>query len=266
VNPPGNQRVPSWVSARREREQAGLVGPAKRAYKKNYGEYTKLPVRQLWKFTLFTFKPAETLVEVIIALFIITIGSGAATSLIVNGMRSNTFSKDLLQVDRLLSQATEMMVNFRDSNLLKYGSDQEKCWNMHPDKPPASACEEALEIKEGQYTLDWNPMTNRHVLTSINDALDLDNDQLKDINNKYLLAYFQMPGLDEQLIVTSDYINNIDPLKNAGPTKFYRMVEVKYPNNSFPRETMEVTVTTQWLFGNKVSTRKTSEIIFKHYQ
>jgi hypothetical protein len=238
VNPPGNQRVPSWVS----------------------GEYTKLPVRQLWKFTLFTFKPAETLVEVIIALFIITIGSGAATSLIVNGMQVNAFNKDSLLADSLLHEAKEMIINFRDSNRLKYSSDKEKCWNMDPAKSPSDPCNETKEIKPGQYSLDWNPVSNRFFLTSVSEKLDLKNNQLNS-NDNYLLAYYNA-GSDSQLLVSSNYIDSFLGSNSNGPSKFYRMVEINYPAGPFPRDSMEFTVTVQWKTSANIHSKRFSETIF----
>ena len=65
----------------------------------------------------------ETLLEVIVALLVLTIGSASATSLIVTSIRANQFNKDSLIALNLAQEGIEYMRNLRDTNWIKFSAN-----------------------------------------------------------------------------------------------------------------------------------------------
>jgi hypothetical protein len=72
----------------------------------------------------------ETLLEVIVALLVITMGAATATSLIITAINANVFNKDSLIALNLAQEGLEYMHNLRDSNWLAYSANTQHCWNM----------------------------------------------------------------------------------------------------------------------------------------
>lgn len=74
--------------------------------------------------------PGETLLEVIVALLVISMGAATATGLIITAVRANVFNKDSLIALNLAQEGLEYMRNLRDSDWLAYSADTQHCWNM----------------------------------------------------------------------------------------------------------------------------------------
>ena len=70
-------------------------------------------------------RKAETLLEVIIAIFVVALGTTTASTLIISAIQANTFSKDNLVALNLAVEGIEAVRNIRDTNWLKFGFDKE---------------------------------------------------------------------------------------------------------------------------------------------
>lgn len=194
-------------------------------------------------------KPAETLVEVVMAVFIVALGSGAATTLVVSAMQANSFSKDNLIALNLAVEAVEGMRNIRDTNWIRYGFDKTNCWNLDPDPVLGATCTAPYaQIPEDTYSADLNPDTAAWYLRDVLNPLDLDNASYSGTNEEYLLSFYDMDGVDSthDLYLPKTYLSIIGE-PNSGDSKFYRMVEITYDTGDpATAEVMNVVVTVNW--------------------
>jgi len=207
----------------------------------------------------------ETLIEVIMALFVVALGSAAATSLIVTAIQSNSFSRDNLVALNLAVEGIEAMRNIRDTNWLKFGFDKETCWNLDPAQVVCDATTVPTRLIEDNsttsgYTVDLNPTTFQWTMTKIGSPMDL---SASGDDSAYQLNYIDVtPGAD----TNNDADNTDDPdlyvsksiigalgLTSTGESKFYRSIVVTYPA-SCPESNkcMSVTSTVEWKVGQRV--------------
>lgn len=202
------------------------------------------------KFLKFGTKKGESLVEVIMAVFVVSMGSAVATSLIVSALQSNEFTRDNLIALNLAVEGMEAIRGVRDANWLKFSYDKEGCWKMRPE---IDVCTPGVnEIEAGNYTVDLSVKPNEYSWSipkpPIALALDLDNGF---DNSPYQLVYYDLditknsdgdpdPANDRDVLGTKGFT----PLQGAqtGTSPYYRMVKIQYTS---PEE-MDVTSTVQW--------------------
>lgn len=187
----------------------------------------------------------ESLVEVIMAIFVVAMGSSVAASLIISALQSNAFSRDNLVALNLAVEGVEAVRAVRDANWLKFSYDKTNCWNMKPDAPPDVDCTLAKNaIADGQYTvdLDLKLLPYQWGLTSQASPLSLDSSGNNTGATPYQLSYFDVKGI------------TVMANGNSGAVKsspFYRMVEIHYPSSKCaspsPCDEMEVTSKVQWM-------------------
>lgn len=187
----------------------------------------------------------ETLIEVIIALFVVAIGATTGTSLIITALQSNSFSRDNLIALNLATEGMEAMRNIRDTNWLRFGFNKPDCWNM---RPVIASCNNVSNlIGEGNFTIDLDINTMEWSLSeALPQPLDLENGNTVD-NEKYRLQYIDLDGGTDHELYVSSQIKADLPAKISGDSKFYRMIQVDYPNND-PATSDEMTVISlvQW--------------------
>jgi len=202
-----------------------------------------------WITTRVKEKTAETLVEVVVAVFVVVMGSAVATTLIVNSMRANSFSKDNLVALNLAVEGLEAVRNIRDTNWMKFGFDKTNCWNLVPGlgagdcKPQSGAYP---QIAEGYYTADLNPISYEFNLGSVADSLNLNS--ASNPNDSYQLGYVDLTTVagTQDILITEDTIAGLG-LTNAGASKFYREIHIEYDTGDpATGEIMYVISTVQW--------------------
>lgn len=210
----------------------------------------------------------ESLAEVIIAIFVVAMGSGVATSLIVNALQSNSFSRDNLIGLNLAVEGVEAIRTIRDTNWLRFSSDKNSCWNISPGKgTDIDACViPANLIQPGNYTVDLVPKDDMWVMS---DKYEPPLDQEKGLTDSvYRLGFIDIDPLkdsdgnnkltdDKDLYLTYAYIqNNPGSVLDAGFSNFYRMITVSYKDNALPEDadSMNVTSTVQWKSQGSVHT------------
>lgn len=201
-------------------------------------------------------KTADTLIEVIIALFVLVIGSGAATVLIVSSLQANTFSKDSLVGLNLAVEGIEAIRNIRDTNWVKFSYDKENCWNMEPDTASGDPCTSVSGnlIEASNYTVDLNTSNYTWGLTDKgSNLLNLDGGTPAN-NDPYKLYYIDLDSSldsdgngtktdDKDLHVSLTAAGGTD----TGESKFYRMVSVTY--DAVDPNIMNVESLVQWEAG-----------------
>lgn len=198
-------------------------------------------------------KPAESLVEVVIALFVVATGSAAATTLIVSAIQANSFSKDNLIALNLAVEGVEGVRAIRDTNWIRFGFNKEDCWNIDPDPFVNHTCTPPYAgklIPAGTYSADLNIADVSWFLRPVGAALDL-NSPGQPENDQYLLSFFDVdnPGGNEPDMYVPQAFLDLIGIADSGQSKFYRMVEITYPDTGDPEtaEIMDVVVTVQWI-------------------
>lgn len=187
-------------------------------------------------FRIFHIKAAESLIEVIIAVFVVALGSSVATSLVVTSIQSNSFSRDNLIALNLAVEGLEAMRNIRDNNWLRFSFDKEKCWKKSPKATSCDPTGTAGDITPGKYivSLDKNYAWD---LNSTDKILDLDKTDLG--NGIFQLKLEQRAGQNV-------YVQTSSTGSTITPTSFYRMITVVNAPDK-----INITSTIQWLFQGK---------------
>ncbi len=206
-------------------------------------------------------RAAESLIEVIMAIFVIGVGSTVATSLVMTALQSNLYSRDNLIALNLAEEGLEAVRSVRDANWLRYGSDKEQCWNMMPKSAsncpdPAAATNDV--IRTGNYTVDLDSQKWLWDLTNVinNPVLNLENQNAAPTNQEYLL-YLYDNGINgsNPLYISKNAFHK--PEITPKDTKFYRMVSIDYKKdgvdvNADDAQIMNVTSFVQWQASGKI--------------
>ena len=211
----------------------------------------------------------ETLLEVIVALLVISMGAATAASLIITSIQANLFNKDALIATNLAQSGLEYMRNLRDSNWMAYSADTENCWNM---KSSVGVCGNADLIPEANSAKTTNPKQGFALGSSLSEALDakLDlSDGASSGENEYLIYYWDTNAqvdsdgvgttADDKDIMASESVTGA----KLDATKYYRSVEVQYKkidlqngnveeSNPTEANAMIVVCRVQWLDGPTV--------------
>lgn len=212
-------------------------------------------------------KAGETLLEVMIAIVVVMIGSATATSLIISAIKANVFNKDLLTALNLAQEGIEYMRNVRDTNWIKFSSDTQSCWNMRPE---AATCAVGNVIATNDAGSASGYALGSTLSTKIASKLEL-NDGVAGVESGYLMSYW-----DKDNTYNSDGLGTVsDDLDIAGSglvapyvkvkdTYYYRAIYVDYKkiatttpwgltDPAAPEETngdmMQVTTVVQWMDG-----------------
>ena len=228
----------------------------------------------------------ESLLEVMIALFVVTIGTATATSLIITSIKANVFNKDSLISLNLVQENLEYMRNLRDSNWLAYSADTQHCWNTSTSNgtctPPGYTgllIEANSESNTGGYALGLN------LSSIIPQKLDL-SDGITGAESNYQVNYYDLDITNDS---NNDGIKNNDQdimasdLSGAGielvvKTKYYRSIEISYKNINAPdwsltdapspveqtADLMIVTSKVQWQDSNITHEIKISSALSKY--
>lgn len=174
----------------------------------------------------------ETLLEVIIAVFVVALGSATASNLIVQSLLSNQYNKDSLQALNLAQEGIEMMRVVRNTNWMKFSADTDNCWNVIPNE---TVCDSPTNlIDEGYYALGFtlSPMY----------SVDLDvSNGISAADQNYQLSYYDYDPSEDangDTIVDNDreFVGSNGPggsavaLESTQPvrTKFYRSIQIIY--------------------------------------
>ena len=95
-------------------------------------------------------KKGETLLEVLIALTLITVSVAAAASAMMSATKGLSLSKNYLIAQNLASEGLEIVKNIRDTNWMKFPVDKEDCWlNLKTDITTSDLCD-PLKYIDGQ--------------------------------------------------------------------------------------------------------------------
>ncbi len=202
-------------------------------------------------------KRAESLVEVIIAIFVVAMGAGITSSLVVSALQSNSFSRDNLIALNLAVEGLEAVRDIRDSNWLKFSFDQKTCWDLLPSQTECNenskrietknyttylGADYAWQLKEAGTPLNLdttNPDNNNYVLNLRSDGIQPNPNEIYSSNN------------DED---ENPKRFNVPDNRNPFSGRFYRMIQIKRTDdpNVPGQSNMDVTSIVQWKAQNVV--------------
>lgn len=100
------------------------------------------------------------LLDVIVSLFIFTLGLTGSLSLIVSAINANLTSQNRLIAVNLAQEGLESFRSMRDTNWLTYSSDLRECWNFWEDTDENGVIDENdsnCNTSGGQNTHPFNP-------------------------------------------------------------------------------------------------------------
>jgi len=175
-------------------------------------------------------KKGETLLEVLLALTILTIASLASTNMIVTSLQANTFNKDTLIALNLAQEGVEYMRNLRDTNWLRFSADTQHCWLV---KPSASTCSPANLLQPAPTNYGY-ALGDQLSTVVYNPGADLTDGVGQD-------SFFQLKYFDLDPTINSDNIGNKTDDKDyigsfytgagvteSGSTKYYRSIQLEF--------------------------------------
>ncbi len=214
----------------------------------------------------------ETFIEVIMALFVISLGAATATTLIVNSLRSNIFSRDTLVALNLAVEGVEGIRDIRDTNWLRFGYDKKNCWNMMPDTVQGTDCQDVTHlIQEGNYTIGLQPLTfgwSLHKSANDTDILNL-GDGITSMDYQYRLILTDIDKtmdsningkLDDDPDIYTDS-TSADLAVGVEKSKFFRMIRIIYTDPADEANSMLVQSVVQWVGSGTVHQITLSSIL-----
>ena len=180
-------------------------------------------------------KKGETLLEVLIALTLITVSVAAAASAMMSATKGLSLSKNYLIAQNLASEGLEIVKNIRDTNWMKFPVDKEDCWlNLKTDITTSDLCD-PIKYIDGQ--------NNDYYIAVENNMFTLKPGHQKTMGETTEAAPADIYGLK---LEGGEYMTSID-----NPS-FYRGIRVLPPkegeNNS---EAIFIQVIVKWKEGAK---------------
>lgn len=222
-------------------------------------------------------KKGETLIEVLVSLFCLALGSGAAAALIISALQTNAFTKDNLIALNLAREGVEAVRSIRDTNWLKWSYDKDTCWNLIDD----SKCDKttAKKIPEGFYRVGMDlgvtpgaadfkwKLQPEAGISDLAKVLDLErgeSDQYNEFFNLHILDRY--PGVNSDGIgLLNDDQDLYGHVKvdawltedgtagdDLGTSRFHRMIFVEYEDADPTNDEMKVYSIIQWISRGKV--------------
>ncbi len=215
---------------------------------------------------------AETLIEVVIAIGIISTGAATAANVAVQSIRSSAFARDALVAQNLAMEGLEIVRNVRDTNWIKFSFDRPGCWNQLPTR---TACENsaANTLVAGSYVITHGGLEKT--------AENFDSTNLSNANNaNYQLFYYDLDDStnsnndtdaanDRDIILNQSTVSS--PIVEVAPTKFYREINIGYANMDentglitlagTPANLMLVSSTVYWNDGGRIANASSSNIL-----
>jgi type II secretory pathway pseudopilin PulG len=165
-------------------------------------------------------RKGETLLEVLIALVVLIIGSVTATSLILTSIKANLYNKDALQALNLAQEGIEYMRNLRDTNWIRFSANRQGCWNV---KPGSASCTIPNLLAEA-LTTDSGYALGTVLSARLTPQLDLSNGD----DAVYLLKYYDLNSLED-----SDGIDRKDSGNLLDVQDDYDYVTTSHPSGTF---------------------------------
>lgn len=185
-------------------------------------------------------KPGTTLIEVIVALFVVTTTIVGSVSIISVAFRSSMQVWDNLTAQNAAREGVESVRKIINTNLIRYA--QKECWNFDSDNQ-SIPCENSKRLS-GSYRLEYSITSDQFTPKLAPTGANLDLSQQLDTNKEYLLSNYIQNN--------NSFYTYISSPPEDKKTKFYRMIKISYEaiGKSALENKMIITSTVQWMQGN----------------
>ncbi|MBU1019178.1 hypothetical protein KJ764_04370 [Patescibacteria group bacterium] len=181
---------------------------------------------------------AESLIETIVAVTVIALGAVSVGIMVRTGLVGDELSQDRMFATNLAKEGIDAVSNIRDTNWLRYGLQNDDCWNT-ADGPLINIrnCDSSL-IGEGEYVLKLNLEDDFFEYILVGDpGADI-------FDEEYLIYECQVEDLaaGNHNIFTNP--TGLPAAHTCEETTFYRKIEITYDTH-FPATAHYMTVSSE---------------------
>lgn len=214
-------------------------------------------------------KKGESLIEVIISLFILVMAGMAITTLIILSMQATYAGKQRMIAANLAREGIKTVANIVSTNWLRFPANQPKCWNILDENVANVDGCDANEINSDEhYVLNWvapdSQVFNNNnsyfkwkletAQASENAELELKSENKTAMAN-YCLYPLGVPETRKGLLIQNK--------SGADCSGFYRQITVEYDGTDPDHEmSMDVVSKVQWLRGSQTKTVKAKATLY----
>ena len=156
---------------------------------------------------------AETILEVLVGIVILTVVLTGAFAILSRAVRSNINVKNRVIALNIVRDGIEGVRNIRDTNWLKYSGSKRENWLCVDDLTPCT------KISNGFYTIDFDGDTGEYLLEDVVSAEELDLEGSS--------AGAESFRLYEDLTSTDGRVTHNDDFGTNPETVFYRQIELE---------------------------------------
>jgi type II secretory pathway pseudopilin PulG len=200
-------------------------------------------------------KSGETLLEVLIALTIVTVAAAAAGSAIMAAVQGLSLSKNYLIAQNLADEGLEAVKNIRDTNWMKYTINKSTCWLVIGDTTNLEG-KDCKTAKSFEYTPSLPGESTR-------------NDYKLSFSNGRWNATVQTSDIDTDInlyklgLKDGKYQND-----ESGAPVFYRAIRVSDPIDAGEGNIDSITIESivKWYEGSKLFWISGKEILTNYLQ
>ncbi len=218
---------------------------------------------------MFFKKKGESIIEVLIAIVILTIVMTAAFKTLTTVTSSNINVKNRIMALNIAREGIEAVRNIRDTNWIKYSGDLDTKWLCHDTLASPNNCLGASvnKLVDGFYSVDFSNISNRYLLTLINHGTSY---RLNLSGPSSGIENFRLFKKTNKKLTHDD---------NGGANEkspFYRQIEIVIPtginicsdpsNNNCTEDKIEIISRVQWKEGAQVKKAVLETHLFNFYK
>ncbi len=191
-----------------------------------------------------TTRKAESLIEVLAAMFVLALGGMAALSLILSAYRTAQNVENGVVGINLAREGIEAVRIIRDTNWIEHAGERREYWNCLGDNDCNPNDSKYLIQEDTSYLVDFDNNFRWKLYPYPGDKLDLDNPDNDTVNTKFELGLADFKGGSLYTYATG----NIGTVKPSG---FYREIRFAYEEGvGDGNDVLKVTCLVQWLDSN----------------
>lgn len=200
-------------------------------------------------------KRGESLIEVVISLFILVMAGAAITTLIVSSMLASRVGRDRFTAINLAREGIEAVTNMVATNWLRFPTEKNTCWNVIDyEIDDVDECSSKIIQPGSFYVLKWVPVSNefnnqntyfKWILLNVTAGeLNLTNSNALEMA-AYCLYKISLPPSRTGLLTQESGLPEC--------SGFYRQITVEYPNSDTTKS-MIIKSKVQWIYKSKTKT------------
>jgi len=213
-------------------------------------------------------KKGESIIEVLIAIIILTVVMTAAFKVLINTSRTNVDVKNRIIALNIAREGIEAVRNIRDTNWFKYAGNTDTKWLCYDTITDKDKClgtvVSADLLVDGFYTVNFSSTDDRYFL----DLISTDPGELLNLETPATkVEDFHLYKKDNERF-THDPVGN-----TASP--FYHQIELEIPpaenicnssaNNNCAEEKLKIISRVQWLEGEESKNTVLETYLFNFY-